>query len=42
MREGADGIISVAANVIPKQIKELRNVCFSKKLKKQKQLMRNI
>ena len=31
MREGADGIISVAANVIPKQIKELSDLCFSKK-----------
>tara|TARA_Y100001970_G_scaffold84612_1_gene106755 strand:- start:2522 stop:3382 length:861 start_codon:yes stop_codon:yes gene_type:complete len=29
MKEGADGIISVAANVIPKQIKELTNLCFS-------------
>ena len=31
MKEGADGIISVAANVIPKQIKELSDLCFSKK-----------
>ena len=29
MKEGADGIISVAANVIPKQIKELSDLCFS-------------
>ena len=29
MKEGADGIISVAANVIPKQIKELTDLCFS-------------
>ena len=30
MKEGADGIISVAANVIPKQIKKLSDLCFSK------------
>ena len=33
MKEGADGIISVAANVIPKQIKELSDLCFSKEFK---------
>ena len=31
MKGGADGVISVAANVIPKQIKELSDLCFSKK-----------
>ena len=36
MREGADGIISVAANVIPKQIKELSDLCFSKKFEEAK------
>ena len=30
MKEGADGIISVAANVMPKQIKKLSDLCFSK------------
>ena len=36
MKEGADGIISVAANVIPKQIKELSDLCFSKKFEEAK------
>jgi len=31
MKSGADGIISVAANVMPKQIKKLSDLCFSKK-----------
>ena len=30
MKSGADGIISVAANVMPKQIKKLSDLCFSK------------
>ena len=28
MKIGADGVISVAANVIPKQIKELSDLCL--------------
>ncbi len=36
MREGADGIISVAANVIGKQIKELSDFCFTKKFEEAK------
>ena len=36
MEEGADGVISVAANVIPRQIKKLNDLCFSKKFEEAK------
>ena len=36
MKSGADGIISVAANVMPKQIKKLSDLCFSKKFEEAK------
>tara|TARA_B100000287_G_scaffold358330_1_gene349968 strand:+ start:25 stop:885 length:861 start_codon:yes stop_codon:yes gene_type:complete len=38
MEMGADGIISVAANVIPKQIKKLTSLCFSKEFEEAKAL----
>jgi len=34
MKSGADGVISVAANVIPEQIKKLSDLCFSKEFEK--------
>ena len=38
MKLGADGIISVAANVMPKQVKELSDLCFSKEFEEAEKL----
>ena len=37
MKYGADGVISVAANVIPKQIRELTELCFMNEFTKARQ-----
>ena len=41
MRYGGDGVISVAANVIPKQIRELSDLCFEARFDEADQLNNN-